>query len=919
MKKKYISLMTFGSILIISAGVGLGVGLSNHKSNSQNTNITSLNNANYYNANGFLLSMPSSSVTIGNITYSLDTSNNTATIINTTNNLGNFKDPGIIQNNNTFYKVTAIGQGACYNKGITSLSLPNTIKVIGADAFANNLLTTLTLPPYLTTLGNNAFSNNPFKQGTVINLPSNCSWNKTASLAPFNNNNNMGNFARCVKYIIQNLAVYGYVYGGNRWQVVSWMPQVQNLYNNAVSSDDYVFNKPSNSNSITQRRTSPDFSASVPFTSNASLQDTAIISYSGRTIYQAYGFKTIANSNNLTFYWTNPFYNDNGQFTLNLYNPDTLQELYSNDNDNYIKNSLLINYGDVIGIRDTIGNSIWNSGGNCVLSNGLPANEINGNTLSECGLSLGFKDSYLSQHNEMNYYVITKQGLIPYENVLHVNINCLQDTTNTFNLTGTALANHDVIALIDGQIYYGISNDQGYFSIPVTVSSPLDLGTKIQVDCEGCLPYNGYLLGANPINSGLLFQFDGANFGILPDGYTGTYQLWNNSSSTMPNFNDPYTSSYNSGYNPNSNIIPKSHPIQMTLTDTYINAQNKTISSTVNIDEAVSTSSCTTQIEQELQNLKFNPNFNNTLTLTINPDSGNNLYKAIFNGNCIPINYSDNSNGYNYTFTVNMNSFYAPNSNTWTGGSSFWSGYYGRGCSWAARNFCLVSNWTGYSDGTLEDDFNASNGLTPSAAMWQKVKEITAHCESTYQKAVAINEWVTHNMVYTYSYTYYHTIVQTFNHLQGVCGNYAALAAVMCMMAGLVSRVVVGWCDTPPNYFSFSSIDHAWMQVWDEQLGGWVTLDPTWGIYGPYGTVQDTFNVFRSNEHIALVLWPKGTNYFSYFAGHSYAALLNLGNYFGYSGGELGTFYPMRNAAYISQLLHQSTALNGTEADIVSY
>ena len=91
MKKKYISLMTFGSILIISSGVGLGISLSNHKSNNQNTNITSLNNANYYNANGFLLSMPSSSVTIGNITYSLDISNNTATIINTTNNSRNFK------------------------------------------------------------------------------------------------------------------------------------------------------------------------------------------------------------------------------------------------------------------------------------------------------------------------------------------------------------------------------------------------------------------------------------------------------------------------------------------------------------------------------------------------------------------------------------------------------------------------------------------------------------------------------------------------------------------------------------------------------------------------------------------------------------------------------------------------------------
>ncbi|MBO6021308.1 leucine-rich repeat protein [bacterium] len=114
-------------------------------------------------------------MTIGNITYSLNTSNNTATIINTSNNLGNFKVPGIIQNNNTFYTVTAIGQGACYNKQITALILPNTIKSIAADAFANNLLTTLTLPPYLTSLGNNAFSNNPFKSGTVIILPTNCS------------------------------------------------------------------------------------------------------------------------------------------------------------------------------------------------------------------------------------------------------------------------------------------------------------------------------------------------------------------------------------------------------------------------------------------------------------------------------------------------------------------------------------------------------------------------------------------------------------------------------------------------------------------------------------------------------------------------------------------------------------------------
>ena len=919
MKKKYISLLTIVGVLTIITGVSLGITLSSNKNTTQTSNTTTFNNVNYYNNDGFLLSTPSSVVTIGNITYSLNTSNNTATIINTSNNLGNFKVPGIIQNNNTFYTVTAIGQGACYNKQITALTLPNTIKSIAADAFANNLLTTLTLPPYLTSLGNNAFSNNPFKSGTVIILPTNCSWNKDAILAPFNNNNNMGNFARCVKYIIQNLAVYGYVYGGNRWQIVSWMPQVANLFANAVTSNNNIFNKVDNSNTITQRKTSSSFSAAIPFLANASLQDTAIVSYSGNNVYQAYGFNTIANSNNLTFYWKNPSYNDNGQFTLNLYNPDTLQELYSNNN-TYTKNSILINYGDVIGIKDTIGNSIWNGGGNCVLSNGLPADEINGSTLSECGFSLGFKDSYLSQHNEMNYYEITQDGLIPYQNVLHVNVNCLQDTSNKFNLTGTALVNHVVTVTINDQFYYGLSNSNGYFSIPITTSSVLQLGTKVQVNCEGCLAYNGYLLGANPINSGLLFQFNNANFGILPDGYTGTYQLWNNSSTTMPYFNNPYTSSNNTGYNPNANItIPSGGAFQMTLTDTYTNAQGKEVSSSININYQTANENCTSQLEQQLQNLKFNPNFTNTLTFAINPLVIQPLYKVISNGICIPNNITENNGLMDYTFTVTQNSFYAPGANSYTQGSSFGTGENGRADTWGARNFCLVSNCPYVGYGQYEDDYNVSNGLTPSVTMWQKVKEITAHCESTYQKALAINEWVTKNMVYTTSYSYGHTIVQTFNHLEGECGNYAALASVMCMMAGLVSRVIVGNCNSSANYFSSSTTNHAWMQVWDEQLGGWITLDPTWGIYGPYGTVQDTFNVFRSNELVALVLWPQGTNYFSYFAGHSYAALLNLGNYFGYSGGELGTFYPMQNAAYISQLLQKSYALTGTEADVVSY
>ncbi|MBO6072895.1 transglutaminase domain-containing protein [bacterium] len=66
-------------------------------------------------------------------------------------------------------------------------------------------------------------------------------------------------------------------------------------------------------------------------------------------------------------------------------------------------------------------------------------------------------------------------------------------------------------------------------------------------------------------------------------------------------------------------------------------------------------------------------------------------------------------------------------------------------------------------------------------------------------------------MTYTPSYSYGHTISQTFNHLEGVCGNYADLAAIMCMMAGLVSRVITGDINSL-NYFTENSpqnIDHA--------------------------------------------------------------------------------------------------------------
>ncbi|MBO7043500.1 leucine-rich repeat protein [bacterium] len=201
MKRKLLkNLLISSSVLVLASSVTLGLCFMpqnqnmitndtikstniNHNnkqlSSTNNTNNISNylnNNPNYFLHDGFYtqLSSNETNVTIGGITYLLNTITNTATVINIEDTTSDLIIPGMIQSNKQFYNVTAIGNGACFKKQLKSISLPNSILSIGADAFANNLLTKVNLPLYLNSLGNNAFSNNPFYEGTVINIPSKC-------------------------------------------------------------------------------------------------------------------------------------------------------------------------------------------------------------------------------------------------------------------------------------------------------------------------------------------------------------------------------------------------------------------------------------------------------------------------------------------------------------------------------------------------------------------------------------------------------------------------------------------------------------------------------------------------------------------------------------------------------------------------
>lgn len=150
-----------------------------------------------------------------------------------------------------------------------------------------------------------------------------------------------------------------------------------------------------------------------------------------------------------------------------------------------------------------------------------------------------------------------------------------------------------------------------------------------------------------------------------------------------------------------------------------------------------------------------------------------------------------------------------------------------------------VTNFAAYTKTYTTDEYVPLN---------EKALEITASCETVYDKAQAINKWVAENVYYDYDY-YYHGEARpsdrdtdVFETQIAVCAGYANLMVYLCRAAGVPARKVQGYSFNDPvdleEYAaavetpSYNSITHEWVEFYANDQ--WNVADPTWDSRNKY-------------------------------------------------------------------------------------
>lgn len=126
--------------------------------------------------------------------------------------------------------------------------------------------------------------------------------------------------------------------------------------------------------------------------------------------------------------------------------------------------------------------------------------------------------------------------------------------------------------------------------------------------------------------------------------------------------------------------------------------------------------------------------------------------------------------------------------------------------------------------------------------VYKTAENITAGCETDFEKALAIESWLAKNCTYTLSpgkppddSDFVDNFLQD---KKGYCVYFASAMTVLARASGLSTRFVTGYAlkrnpstSSTDSYIATNATAHAWTEIYFKGIG-WITFDPTnWNFY----------------------------------------------------------------------------------------
>lgn len=453
-------------------------------------------------------------------------------------------------------------------------------------------------------------------------------------------------------------------------------------------------------------------------------------------------------------------------------------------------------------------------------------------TINDNNTSIGYTSQYIQ------YYEITPSGLKPYTNQLTVNpLNILtKDSTKSFTLTGKSTPNTVVSVTCNNQKFTTTSDNDGQYSININTKEPVTLETPIVVSSFNTVPVTTYLSYKNKLQntSGIYIvqRSAGKDLGELTFNPVTMKTQW-----------EDYGIS--NGINPKNPTIYSKAPItstNKTLLDSKYNGKVFSINiknskGKVILSKSFNGNNTVAELINSINNISYN--FGDKVTIYAKP--GILHVNACNNGKAVTSNNDvksviitqnglvDGVKGQRvYSIPFNVSDYYAEKGMVSTG--------------------LTASGWDSSSEGQAKS-------IVMNQAMKKAVNNAIKGCTTDYEKAKAIYKLVSPIPYISVG----GNTINTWEH-GGVCYNKAKLYVAMCQYAGLCSRVVTGYVNTPGPYETYGGY-HSWNQVWLQGQNRWATVDTTWHMF-------DCGKFVNSSRHsfsVQVTAWNPNRSYESYF------------------------------------------------------